>query len=117
MKLAWITLLLLNSALMLNAASTDVAQLMEDKCSNCHFVSNAYKEMKAPPMWGVKKIVNQHYKTPDEAKAFIIDYVMNPSKEKMAFPEATFKRFGLMPSQQGKLTQEELEAIVEYFYR
>ena len=46
--------------------------------------------------------------------AFLIDFTMNPSKEKMMFPQETIDKFGHMPSQKGNLTDKELRDIAEY---
>ena len=72
--------------------------------------------MVAPPMWGVTKTVNTHFKTKEESIAFVLDYTMNPAEDKMVFPPSTKKLFGLMPSMKDKLTEDELKTIVEYLY-
>ncbi len=115
MKIKLITSLLLGSVILLNA-SNDGAKLLEEKCATCHFLSSSKNKMVAPPMWGVTKTVNTHFKTQEESMEFIMDYTMNPSEDKMVFPVSTKKLFGLMPSMKDKLTKDELRTIVEYLY-
>jgi len=47
---------------------------------------------------------------------FIQDYVIEPSREKSYCDEESLKAYGVMPSQKGNVTQEELKAIAEYMY-
>ena len=101
-------------------AAPDGAALTEEKCAACHLVSNItpekIKNMSAPPIWGVMKKINQKYPTREERVAFLIDYTLHPAKEKMLFPPSTAELFGVMPSQQGNLTDEELKAIAAHLY-
>ncbi len=110
----------LSAATLLNAAA-DGSQLVEEKCASCHMTSSSTKlkqaTISAPPMWGVMKKVQNHFKTKEEGMAFIIDYAMNPAEEKMIFPVAAKEHFGLMPSMKESVTEEELKAIAEYLYR
>ena len=99
-------------------AAPDGEALAEQKCTPCHLVTEItperLKEMSAPPMWGVVKKIQSRFTAREEAVAFLIDYTMNPAKEKMLFPAETAERFGVMPSQQGNLSAEELRAIAEH---
>jgi len=119
MKKRSILALIFIMATTLNAAP-DGEALAEQKCTPCHLVleitPKKLKEMSAPPMWGVVKKVKSRYPTKEEGIAFIIDYTMNPAKEKMLFPDSTAERFGVMPSQKENLSDEELKAIAEYIY-
>jgi len=45
---------------------------------------------------------------------YIVDYAQNPAEEKMLFPHETRDRFGVMPSQKGKVTETEIRKISEY---
>lgn len=100
------------------SAAPDGEALAEQKCTPCHLVKEItpekLKEMSAPPMWGVIKKIQSRYTTREEAVAFLVDYTMQPAKEKMLFPPETAERFGVMPSQQGNLSAEELRSIAEH---
>lgn len=115
----FLTLILTLASLL--AASMDGKQLLEDKCSSCHMLNSSTKvkqtKISAPPMWGIMRKLDDNFSSREEAMSFMIDYVMNPSEEKMLFPQAAKKLFGLMPSMRKDLTDEELRAIAEYLYR
>ncbi|PHR59587.1 MAG: cytochrome C [Arcobacter sp.] len=102
-------------------ASTDAQALVEEKCSSCHMINSSTKikqdKISAPPMWGVMRKVKDAFSTDEEGIAFIIDYVKNPSEEKMLFPKATKEHFGLMPSLKNEMSNEELKAIANYLYK
>ena len=110
----FLTLALLNIA---NATPTDEA-LVKSKCSICHTMTRPQDISKliAPPMMGVMKHVKMAYSDKDNAVAFIKDYVLNPSSKKALCKPQKIKRFGLMPSQKGVVTKEELEKIADYLY-
>ena len=117
MRTLW-TLPLVIAASLLLQASDDIAELTEAKCGTCHIVSEITKEklanISAPPMWAVAKKVKIAYPNKQEGLAFIVDFSLNPSAQKMLFPKETSDRFGVMPSQKGLVTEEELRAIAEY---
>jgi hypothetical protein len=120
MKVKWMIILLFSATALLNAAA-DGNSLTEEKCASCHMTSSSTKlkqeTISAPPMWGVMKKVKNRFKTKEEGVAFITDYAINPAEEKMLFPAAAKERFGLMPSMQGVLTEDELKIIAEFLYR
>lgn len=98
--------------------ASDAEVLAEKKCGECHVMGVTSKEkidnMKAPPYWAIAKKVREAYDTHDKQVDFIVDYSLNPAKEKMLFPEQTIKMFGVMPSQEGKVTKDELKLISTY---
>jgi len=98
----------------------DDTALLEDKCGSCHATSShtigKISEMKAPPMWGMMKMVNKRYSNHEEAKDYIRGFVFEPHEKNMIFPHASIERFGLMPSQKGKITTEELERVLKVLY-
>ena len=51
-----------------------------------------------------------------KAKEFLKDYVINPSTSKSYCDKQSLKTYGVMPSQKGKVTQDELEAIASYMF-
>ena len=103
-------------------ASESGQELLDNKCTACHMTSSSSAKltdgkMGGPPMWGIMKKVNAHFKNQEDGEAFIRAYALAPSKEKMLFPQATIDYFGEMPSMQGKVTQEELDQIAKYLYK
>ncbi len=99
--------------------------LLEEKCALCHNLKmppDTYENEKAPPMMAVvfhlkdfMKINNNQDKT-EKFIPFIQEYVIHPSKEKSYCDEESLRSYGVMPSQKGNVTQEELKAIAEYMY-
>ena len=67
-------------------------------------------------MWGVARQIKQHITDKKEFVDFIVDYALNPSKEKIIFNKAAMERFGLMPSMKGVVSESELKEIAEYLY-
>jgi len=103
----------------------DGKKLLEQKCSNCHNLDlppKTFEGEKAPPMMAVAFHVRSFIKTEDESQrvpkaiAFVKDYVINPSVSKSFCDKESLKSYGLMPSQKGKVTQDELQAIAEYMF-
>ena len=98
--------------------------LFKAKCSACH-VTKKPEDMStliAPPIMGVmmhvKKGVTGENETEkrENAIAFIVDYVQNPSAEKSLLEPHAIERFKLMPSQKENVTAEEIEIIANYLY-
>jgi cytochrome c551/c552 len=103
----------------------DGKTLLEVKCASCHNLdipAKTFPEEVAPPMMAVAfhiydfiKVNTPAEKTPASI-AFVKDYVFNPTKEKSFCDQKSLDDYGLMPSQKGKLTEEELEAIAIYMF-
>ena len=101
----------------------DGGRLLKEKCAACHNLKmppDTYENEKAPPMMAVvfhlkdfMKIRNEQDKV-EKFIPFIQDYVMDPSKEKSYCDEESLKTYGVMPSQKGNVSQDELEAIAAY---
>ena len=99
--------------------------LLKEKCAICHNLKmppSTYEDEKAPPMMAVvfhlkdfMKIKNDQDKV-EKFIPFIQDYVIEPSKEKSYCDEESLKSYGVMPSQKGNVSKDELEAIAEYMY-
>ncbi|WP_456323407.1 c-type cytochrome [Hydrogenimonas sp.] len=102
-------------------SALDAKTLFEQKCAMCHITKRPTPEMKkslvAPPIMGVMHHIKDHGLDENEAVKFITDYVLHPSKEKALCEAQGIERFGLMPSQQGNVTEKELETIAHYIYR
>jgi cytochrome c len=103
----------------------DGQKLLEQKCSACHNLDlppKTYADEKAPPMMAVAfhikdfiHATNESEKIP-KAIDFVKDYVVNPSASKSFCDKKSLQTYGVMPSQKGKVTQDELQAIAEYMF-
>jgi len=99
--------------------------LLEEKCAVCHNLKmppSTYEDEKAPPMMAVVFHLKDFMKirdNSDKAKVFIPfiqEYVIAPSAEKSYCDKESLKTYGVMPSQKGNVTQDELKAIAIYMY-
>lgn len=100
--------------------------LLQEKCASCHnlnippIISN---DELAPPMMAVAFHVHNFMKPKDESQRtnqainFVVDYVLEPSLKKSFCDKESLKRYGLMPSQKGNVTEDELHAISSYIFR
>ncbi len=104
----------------------DGKQLLADKCSSCHNLDmppKTYEGEKAPSIMAVTFHIRDFIKVhnPSEKRSkfitFIKDFTINPSVEKAFCDEDSLKSYGLMPSQKGNVTQDELEAIASFMFR
>jgi cytochrome c len=83
---------------------------------------DTYEDEKAPPMMAVVFHLKDFMKiTVDDEKfskfiPFVQDYVINPSRDKSYCDKESLKTYGVMPSQKGNVTKDELEAIASYMY-
>ena len=92
--------------------------LFTQKCASCHSTTRP-KDMStvvAPALMGVMRHLKMSHPDKDKAVAFIKDYVINPTKEKAICMPKKIERFGLMPSQKGNVTEEELEVIANWMF-
>ena len=103
----------------------DGKMLLKQKCAICHNLKmppDTYEDEKAPPMMAVVFHLKDFMKiTMDDEKfskfiPFVQDYVLEPSKEKSYCDEESLKTYGVMPSQKGNVSKDELKAIAEYMY-
>lgn len=103
----------------------DGKALLQSKCASCHNLdipSETYPEEKAPPMMAVAFHVYDFIEVSTPADKiptsifFVKDYVFNPTKEKSFCDQKSLEDYGLMPSQKGNLSEEELEAIAIYMF-
>ncbi len=99
--------------------------LLTEKCATCHNLEMpplTTPDEIAPPMMAVTFHVYDFVKvsTPAErrskAMAFVKDYVISPSKEKSFCDAKSLEAYGVMPSQKGKVSEDELEAITLYMF-
>ena len=108
------TLLLLAATTAVTLASTGAA-LLEKKCASCHMLEkpefSQLSTLKAPAMDAVVFHINLAMENDKEKKAFIADYVLNPDASKSVCESNKVAQFGVMPSQKGKVSKDELELI------
>ena len=92
--------------------------LFDLKCASCHTKTRPsdMSKMVAPPIMGVMRHVKMTYPKKDDGVKFIVDYVLEPSKDKALCMPQKIKRFGLMPSQKGNVSKEELQKIASWIY-
>jgi len=99
-------------------ASTSGKELFMQKCNMCHKTSKPTDMSKliAPPIMGVMRHVKMNYANKQDAVNFIVDYVLNPQRSKAVCMAQNIDRFGLMPSQKGAVTKEQVAKIASYIY-
>jgi len=106
-------------------SNLDGKKLLEQKCSKCHNTDlppKTFQDEKAPPMMAVAFHIKDFIHATSEsdkipkAISFVKDYVVNPSAAKSFCDKQSLKEYGVMPSQKGKVTQDELQAIAEYMF-
>ena len=84
---------------------------------------SSYENEIAPSMMAVtfhlKDFIKSNNPAEHEGKitSFIQDYVINPTREKSFCDKDSLDSYGVMPSQKGKVTKEELKAIAHYMYQ
>ena len=115
-KLLTASLIFATSTLLL--ASPTAEDLAVKHCGECHLMGKISKDklnkMKAPPYWALAKMARLKYDKREDMVKYIVDYALNPAEEKMLFPHETRDRFGVMPSQKGKVTEVQIKEISEY---
>ncbi len=103
----------------------DGGALLKEKCAACHNLSmppKTFQDEKAPPMMAVAFHVKDFMKvaTASDKKPkfieFFQEYVLHPSAEKSFCDKESLASYGVMPSQEGKVSKEEVGAIAEYVY-
>ena len=92
--------------------------LFTNKCASCHITSRPtdMSKLVAPPVMGVMRHVKMKHDNKKDAVAFIKDYALNPSKDKSLCMPKKIEKFGLMPSQKGNVTEEELKVIAGWMF-
>jgi len=103
----------------------DGKKLIKEKCLSCHNLDlppKTYEDEKAPPMMAIAFHIKGSIKTNDEslriikAVEFVKDYVIYPSASKSFCDKKSLESYGVMPSQKGEVTEDELQAIAEYMF-
>ena len=99
-------------------ANETAEKLFDAKCAMCHTKTKPTDMSKvlAPALMGVMRHMKMEYPNKDEAVKFMVDYVLEPSKEKAICMPKKIERFGLMPSQKGNVTEAELKKITSWMF-
>ena len=89
-------------------------ELFIQKCNSCHTLEKQFdrRTVVAPPARNIIFHMNVKFKSKKEKLSHIQKFVFTPSLEKAICPSV--RRFGLMPSQKGNLTDKELEVIAQW---
>ena len=110
-----LTLLALTSSFIF---ASNGAELTQKNCASCHILTTPTPDMiptlKAPAMDAVMFHINLVMNKPEEIKAFIMDYVVNPDASKSVCESNKVQGFGVMPSLKGKVSQEDLAIIADH---
>ncbi|NCO02266.1 MAG: c-type cytochrome [Epsilonproteobacteria bacterium] len=103
----------------------------KNKCSSCHAekmsrdqVLKNMHTLKAPPMLEISNRLKQNVITLDDDDdikrqliiAFVKEYIDNPSLDYSMCSAVALEKFGVMPSQKGKLSDREKQAVSEWLY-
>ncbi len=114
-----ITLLTLGMLVASAVQANETAEgLFDTKCAMCHTKTKPTDMSKvlAPALMGVMRHIKMEYPNKDEAVKFMVDYILEPSKEKAICMPQKIERFGLMPSQKGNVTEPELTKITSWMF-
>lgn len=113
LKLLFSTSLVLSLNTTLSATSNG-EELFKQKCMICHTITRPADRstMIAPPAKGVMFHLSEDIGSDEDILAHINSFTINPTKEKAICPSV--RRFGLMPSQKGNITKEELNTVAKW---
>lgn len=107
----------------------DGYEVYQKKCVQCHAEMMEKKEvvrvlhtLQAPPMVEVSNRLRENIIIADDDEdvkrrvtiAFIKDYIDNPSVQYSMCHPMAIEKFGIMPSQKGKLNEDEKQAVAEW---
>lgn len=123
---------LLSSLLLCTALfASDGYEVYKKNCMSCHVeimqkgeVLKNLKNMKAPPMVEVSNRIKENIIVKDEDEdvhrnlfiLFVKDYIINPKLDNSMCTSGALERFGVMPSLEGKINNEEKQAVAEWLY-
>jgi len=97
------------------------SELLTKKCASCHMLESPkigqLSSLSAPAMDAVAFHTKLAYPKAKDQKTFMIDYVLNPNASKSVCESNKVSKFGVMPSQKGNVTKEELNIIIDYILK
>ena len=100
-------------------------ELFDQNCATCHSavlgVTNegGYENSYITPAPYVADLVEKLKKetaSKDEFAKFIKEYIQNPDKRKTLYGKKYIKKFGLMPSLNGAMKDEDISKLIDYLY-
>jgi len=99
-------------------AAESAEVLFDAKCAACHSKTRPsdMSNVVAPALMGVMRHVKMTYPNKEVAVKFMVDYILEPTKEKAICMPKKIERFGLMPSQKGNVTEAELTKITSWMF-
>ncbi len=99
---------------LLSASTQSGEELFKAKCAVCHKMGEPKEDPNAvaPMLVGVVTHLNEAFSDKEKLKSHIIDFVIKPTKEKAICKSV--QRFGLMPSQEGAVSREEIAKIADF---
>ncbi len=115
----------------INLFATDGYEVYKKNCMSCHVeimqkgeALKNLKSMKAPPMVEVSSRLKENIIIKDDEDdihrhlfiLFVKDYITNPIIGKSMCNAGALERFGVMPSLEGKISNEEKQAVAEWLY-
>ena len=92
-------------------------QLFTQKCSVCHVmqIPEDKSTMAGPPARGLMFHMSEVFSSKEDIQSHIVDFVLNPTTEKAKLKAV--KRFGLMPSQKGVISEDELKIVAKWMVK
>jgi len=100
-------------------------KIFEKNCASCHAAilgiendggyNNSYITA-APYIVDLVKELKSKTATKEEFSNFIREYIKNPDKRKTLYGKKAIKKFGLMPSLKGKISEEDITQLVDFLY-
>ena len=100
-------------------------KLFTKNCAECHATvlgvthDGGYENSFISPAPYIDDLVEklkEKTKTQEKFTEFIKEYIENPDKRKSLYGKKAIKKFGIMPSLKGALTQEEITELANYLY-
>jgi len=132
MKIILMTILAALMSLSAAEKKVDGEKVFERNCASCHIkmiskeeTKKIFKTLKAPPMIEVSNQLKRNISIKNDLDdeihravviAFIKDYVVYPDLDKSMCEAMALEKFGQMPSQKGKLSEDELNAVAAWVY-
>jgi thioredoxin-related protein len=137
-SLLWLLLAFIPTLLPISAWAVDGEKVYEQKCAGCHKLyipveelmanftehNNTKLRLKAPTVNQLAYRLKQRIGDPKgdkdmqlmEVASFVHDYVLHPDRQKSICMPEVLAYFQTMPSLEGKIGDEELEAVAEWLY-
>ncbi len=105
---------------------THEEELFNKNCSSCHaqilgIVNNGGYDnsyiTSAPYVTDLISKLKKETKTKEKFVEFIKEYIQNPDKRRTLYGKKAIKKFGLMPSLKGAMSEEEISGLANFLYQ